>query len=118
MLEVLFDENDRPFDYTFLMTNPSFEKQTGVIDPVGRSILYMAPKHEPLWIETFGRIARGGKSERFDHRADALGRWYEVEATPVGELGAKQVAVVFRDVPQRRKAEGRYATARNDKRFC
>ncbi len=105
VIEVLFDENDRPFDYVFLKVNPSFERQTGLHDPIGRTMLSMAPQHEPFWIETYGRIARTGRSEQFDNRADALGRWYEVNASPIGDLGQNQVAVVFRDVLQRRKAE-------------
>ncbi|WP_455179079.1 PAS domain S-box protein [Azospirillum melinis] len=105
VIEVLFDEDDRPFDYKFLKVNPAFERQTGLVDPIGRTILSMAPEHEPFWIAIYARIARTGQSERFDHRADALGRWYEVDATPIGEPGENQVAVVFRDVLQKRKAE-------------
>ncbi len=34
-----------------------------------------------------------------------MGRWYEVVATPLGAPGENQVAVVFRDVLKKRKAE-------------
>lgn len=105
VLEVLFDEDDKPFDYKFIKVNPAFERQNGLHDAIGKTMLSMAPQHERFWIETYGRIVRTGRSERFDNRADALGRWYEVAATPIGEPGENQVAVVFRDVLQRRKAE-------------
>jgi PAS domain S-box-containing protein len=38
IIEMLFDENGKPFDYIFVETNPSFEKQTGLSNVVGKRI--------------------------------------------------------------------------------
>ncbi len=87
--------------------NAAFEQQTGLRDAVGRTVRALAPDLEPHWFETYGRIVRTGKAERFEDRADALGRWYEVYAFPIGAPERRQVAVLFKDILQRKRAEDR-----------
>lgn len=105
VIEVIVDEGGRPVDYRFLEINPAFVAQTGLQDAVGRRMRELAPAHEEHWFEIYGRIARTGVAERFEHRADALGRWYEVHAFPVGEPGRRLVGIVFRDVKASRIAQ-------------
>lgn len=105
VIEVIFDEQDQPVDYVFLQTNPAFLQQTGLRDAVGRSMRAMAPAHEAFWFEVYGRIARTGAPERFEHRADALNRWYEVYAFRVGEPRENRVAILFNDIRARKLAE-------------
>jgi PAS domain-containing protein len=45
VIEVLFDADGIPVDYRFLETNPAFERQSGLHDAVGKTILQMAPGH-------------------------------------------------------------------------
>ncbi|MCJ2103330.1 MULTISPECIES: sensor histidine kinase [Methylobacterium] len=104
-IEVLFDDAARPVDYRILSVNTAFEQQTGLKDVVGRTARALAPDLEPHWFETYGRIARTGRAERFEDRADALGRWYDVYAFPVGTTAQGQVAVLFKDVLPRKRAE-------------
>ena len=106
-IEVLFDEVGRPVDYRFLSVNAAFEQQTGLRDVVGKTARALAPDLEAHWFETYGRIARTGTAERFEDRADALGRWYDVYAFPVGARGHRQVAVLFKDILPRKRAEER-----------
>lgn len=105
VIEMVFDTGGHPVDYIFREANPAFLKQTGLADPVGRSMRGLAPDHEPFWFETYGRIARTGVAERFEHRADALGRWYSVFAFRAGDPGENRVAVLFEDIKQRKLAE-------------
>lgn len=93
----------RPLDYRFLQANAAFERQTGISEPVDRTARELVPDHEQHWFDTFGRILRTGTAERFEDRADALGRWYEVFATPFGDPGDRQLAVLFRDVLERKQ---------------
>ena len=44
IVEVIFDENERPIDYRFLEINAAFEKQTGLIDARGKRMRELAPK--------------------------------------------------------------------------
>ncbi|MGN6789386.1 MAG: PAS domain S-box protein [Rhodanobacteraceae bacterium] len=102
-IEVLFDEEGKPFDYRFLSANAAFERQTGLRDVLGRRIKALVPDHEANWFEIYGRIVRTGQPEYFEQRADALGRWYEVFAFPLGP--PHQLGVLFKDVASRRQAE-------------
>lgn len=104
-IEVLFDGEGRPYDYRFLLTNPAFERQTGIADGTGRTMRELAAGHEDFWFDIYGRIALTGEPARFEHRAEALGRWYEVYAFRIGEAGKHQIAVLFRDIREKREAE-------------
>jgi signal transduction histidine kinase len=105
VIEVLFDGAGNPTDYVFLETNPSFERQTGLVNAVGRSMRSLAPTHEEHWFRTYGDVATSGKPVRFDAPAKALGRWYDVYAFRVGEPDAHLVAILFNDVSARKELE-------------
>src|SRR5258705_3184420 len=104
-IEVLFDENDHPVDYRFLEVNPSFEKQTGIQNDQGRRMREIAPQHEEHWFEIYGRIALTGEPVRFESQAAHLHRWYDAYAFRVGEPGDRKVAILFKDITERKQAE-------------
>jgi PAS domain S-box-containing protein len=105
VIEVLFDASGQAKDYRFLEINPAFEKQTGLRKAKGKLIRDLAPAHEEYWFESYGRIALTGKPERLEHEARALDRYFEVYAFPIGEPQAHKVAVLFRDITNRKKAD-------------
>lgn len=105
IVRVLFDEEDRPVDFRYLEINDSFEAQTGLRDPVGETMRSLRPGHKEGWCEVFGGVARTGEPVRFEERAEALGRWYDVYAFRVGEPEERRVAILFDDVSARKKAE-------------
>src|SRR5690606_24967552 len=47
--------------------------------------------------------------QRFENRADALGKYYDVYAFRLGDPGDHQVAVLFKDVAERRRREAKQA---------
>lgn len=104
-IEVLFDRNDQAIDYRFLEANPAFIRQTGLENAIGRTMLELAPDHEPFWIETYGCIVKTGKAMRFEHQAAALGRFYDVYAFPTGLPGQNRVAILFNDIFVRKQAD-------------
>jgi hypothetical protein len=104
-IEVLFDENDKPVDYRFLEVNPSFEKQTGIQEARGRRMREIAPQHEDHWFESYGRIALTGEPARFENQAAQLHRWYDVYGFRVGEPADRRVAILFKDITERKQAE-------------
>ncbi len=105
VIEVLFDEADRPVDYRFLEVNAAFERQTGIRNAVGRRMREIAPDHEERWFQTFGRIALTGRPQRFENPARALDRYYDVYAFRVGVPDERRVGVLFNDIRARKKAE-------------
>ena len=106
-IEVLFGENDKPVDYRFLEVNPSFEKQTGIQNAQGRRMREIAPQHEEHWFETYGRIALTGEPARFENQAAQLHRWYDLYAFRVGEPAHRKVAILFKDISERKQAEAK-----------
>jgi len=104
-IEVLFDRNEKPLDYRFLQISPSFERQTGIKNAVGRQMREIAPQHEEHWFEIYGRIALTGESMRFENEAKQLGRWYDVYAFRVEDPKRRRVGILFNDITERKRAE-------------
>jgi len=104
-VEVRFAPNGRPIDYVFLEVNRAFEEKTGLRDAVGKSMRELAPAHEEHWFEMYGRIAMTGVPERFESRAEALERWYNVYAFRIDEPHQRHVAVLFEDISERKRLE-------------
>jgi PAS domain S-box-containing protein len=107
VVELMFDAEDRPFDYRFVEANPAFERQTGLIGAVGRTARELVPDLESHWFELYGRVALTGEPARFEQGSDAMGRWFDVHALRVGDPVARRVAILFNDVSERRAAEER-----------
>jgi PAS domain S-box-containing protein len=105
IIEVLFDENNKPVDYRFLEINPSFERQTGIPNAQGKRMREIAPQHEEYWFEIYGKVALTGESVRFQNQAAQLHRWYDVYAFRFGEPQGKTVAIVFHDITWHKRAE-------------
>jgi PAS domain S-box-containing protein len=105
IIEVLFDDNDRPLDYRFLEVNQAFERQTGLVDAAGRCMRDTVPDHEQHWFDIYGRIALTGEPERFQDPAKALGHFYDVYAFRVGKPEQRRVAILFNDIHARKQAE-------------
>ncbi len=105
VIEVIFDEQEKPMDYRFLEINSAFEKQTGLIGAQGKRMRELAPGHEEYWFEIYGRIALSGEPARFQNRAEQLRRWYDVYAFRYGEPKNRHVAILFNDITERKRAE-------------
>lgn len=105
VIEMIFDDAGAPVDYVFLEVNPAFAKHTGIEDPIGRRMGQIAPSHEAHWFEIYGHVARVGESVRFEASARALGRIYDVNAFRVGAPEDRQVAILFKDITERRRLE-------------
>ena len=104
IIQMLFAPDGRPNDYRFLKVNPAFEKHTGLVDAVGKTMRELAPGHEQHWFDTFGRVATTGEPVRFENEAHALGRWFDVYATCT-DKSSHRVALLFTDITERRRAE-------------
>ncbi|MFE8583561.1 PAS domain S-box protein [Sphingomonas sp. NCPPB 2930] len=104
IVEVDFD-GDRALDYCFVEANPAFERQTGLIDAVGRTARELVPGLEQFWFDRYGHVARTGEAIRFENGSDVMGRWFDVYALRVGTPEARRVAILFNDISARRRAE-------------
>jgi PAS domain S-box-containing protein len=106
VVELVFDAEGTPVDYIFLEANAAWERQTGVsADVIGKRVRSLVPDPEQFWLDTFGRIARTGQPERFEHCARRVGRWYAVDAFRIGTPEQHHVAILFDDVTARKQRE-------------
>jgi len=105
IIQMIFDDQQKPVDYRFLEINPSFEKQTGLCNAIGKTMRELAPQHETHWFEIYGRIAVTGEVARFQNRAEQLYRTYDVYAFRFGEPVNRQVAILFKDITKSKEAE-------------
>ncbi len=71
----------------------------------GKSALELVPGLERYWIDTYGRVAVTGKPERFVEHSPVMGRWFEVDAFRIGEPQQHRVALLFKDVTERKQIE-------------
>lgn len=127
VIEMIFAEDGRATDYRFVEANPAFERQSGLVDAVGRRIREFAPDLEEHWFERYGRVALTGEPLQIEGEAAPLGRWFDISAFRIGPPEQHRVAVLFTDITDRkrteaalREAEGRYLSLFHaiDQGFC
>ena len=112
VIEMIFDEDEKPVDYRFLEVNPSFEKQTGMQGVTGKRIRELAPDLEQHWFEIYGKVALTGEPVRFVNEAKALNdRWFDVYACRIGGRESRKVALLFNNITERKQAGERLARA-------
>ena len=102
--DIIVDEAGKPVDYRFVAVNPAFERMTGLRaqDVIGRRVLEVLPRTEPVWIERFGHVALTGEPRRFTEHSGELGKTVEVTAF---RPAPGQFACMFQDVTDRVRAK-------------
>lgn len=105
VVEVLFDDAGRAYDYRFLEVNRAFESLTGLKNAVGKTIRALRPEHDEHWFRFFGDVAMTGESGHVVKPITVLGRWFEVTACRIGPPACRQVAFLFSDVTEYKRAE-------------
>lgn len=105
LLEILYDKNHRPHDYRFIEVNQAFEKQTGLINPVGKTARSLVPDLETSWIETYASVAQTGAPLRFQMHSQSMGRIFDVYASRQGGRESNRVSLIFSDITARKLAE-------------
>lgn len=105
VIEIIFDADNQPIDYRFIEINPVFEKQTGLVDALGKTMRALIPQHEQHWFDIYGKVALTGEPIRFESPARELNRWFDLYAFRVGEPASRRVAVLFNDITERKRRE-------------
>jgi PAS domain S-box-containing protein len=105
IIEMIFDENDRPIDYRFVEVNSAFERQSGMHEVTGKRMLEFVSDIESHWLENYGRVAKTGEPIRFANEYKSLHRWFDVYAFKPSQAGQNLVAVLFTDITSRVRAE-------------
>lgn len=112
VIDILYDSSGKAVDYRFVEINQAFEKQTGLPQALGKTIREMVPDHDATWFEIFGKVAMTGEAIRFENRANAMKRHYDVFASRIGGDGSRQVGILFKDITERKQNEQALVSAK------
>lgn len=105
VMEMMFDDQGTAIDARYLQVNTAFSQQSGLIGVEGRTVLSLIPNLEPEWFESYGSVALTGVPVRFQRHSEELQRWFDAYAFRLGAAQARQVAVLFYDITDRKQAE-------------
>src|SRR4028118_1097772 len=107
ILQLTFDEKQKPIDYRFIEINPAFEQQTGMKNALGRTVRELVPDVEPFWFDIYGTVALTGEPKRFTDYSQVMDQWFDLYAFRIGEPHEHKVALLFNDISDRKQAEER-----------
>lgn len=107
LVELIVDEAGTTVDYRFLEINKAFETHSGLVNALGKTSRELVPDLDASWFEIYGRVVSTGVAARFENHAPAMGRWFEVYASRVGQPEQRHVAIVFKDITARKKSRRR-----------
>lgn len=112
LCRMIFDENQQPVDFVYLRVNNAFEKLTGLINVIGKSVSEVIPelkRTDPEIFNIYGRVALSGQSERFEMYVEALQMWFSIS---VFSPEIEHFVAVFDVITERKKAEEQLVIAK------
>jgi len=104
LIDVLFDEHDRPVDLHYVEANDAATRMLGE-DYTGRRLTAISPDYEEYWFEIFGEVARTGESVRLERYAAPDQRWYSFYVFRIGGPESRRIGNTFLDITDRKRME-------------
>ncbi|WP_459748340.1 ATP-binding protein [Pseudomonas sp. 3A(2025)] len=92
-------------DYIHIEANAAYAFHAGIPNVVGQKVREMVGAEADGWVEMYGGVLRTGVPVRFERELEATGRYLALTAFRVEPIGSHQVAVLFQDVTERKRAE-------------
>lgn len=92
-------------DYVHVQANPAYERHAGIPNVVGQKVREMVPDEADDWVALYRDVLVTGHAIRFNRELVATGRHLELAAFRVEPEERREVAVIFQDVTERRRAE-------------
>ena len=105
VIEFLDGPHGPSSDYVHVQANPAYAIHAGIPDVVGQKVRDMVPDEAEGWVELYRRVLETGEPIRFERELVATRRYLELAAFRVEPASRRQVAVFFRDITARRRAE-------------
>ncbi len=100
--EMIYDDDEQPFDYRYIEVNPAFTKLTGLTKElaIGKTVRQLIPgieNDEAGWIEKYGHITKTGDESTFEDYSEPLGKWFRVHAFKSDD---NRFALTFSDITE------------------
>ncbi|KNX78162.1 chemotaxis protein CheY [Pseudomonas sp. 250J] len=92
-------------DYLHILANAAYARHAGIPNVVGQKLREMVPDEADDWIARYGQVLRTGEPLQFEQELVATGRVLSVTTFRIEPAEKNQVAVLFKDVTERRRAE-------------
>ncbi len=110
LIELIYDENGKPYDHKFLRVNSAYEKIIGVKakDITGKTAKGVSPNCESYWFEVPDRVAKTGKSEHVELYNGDINKTLDCYYFPYSK---NVVGTLFRDITERKKTEEKLRVA-------
>lgn len=105
IIEILFDANDKPYDYIILEANDAYQAQSGLPASVGKTAKQLVPDLEDRWIQRYANVVITGQPVKFTERVEALNRFFEISAFRIGNTTDKKVGILFSNISDQLKAD-------------
>ncbi len=103
LIDVIFDEDEKPVDMYYVLSNPAAKRMTG-LDFTGKRLRDIAP-YEEYWYDIFGRVAKTGESVRLERYAEPDRKWYSFYVFKTAGGNGRRVGNIFQDITERKRAE-------------
>ena len=112
--EMIYDNDNKPVDYRFLLVNKAFERLTGINTEnlINKTVKEILPNTEQIWIDNSGKVAQTGIPIHFDTYSQEFDKYYDVIAySPKKDF----FAVVFTDITDIKESETKLQQLNADK---
>ena len=102
--EMIYNDEDEPFDFRWIDVNPSFEKSIGFTRDIllKNTARALFPKVSPKLVKNFGKVMLTGKQLHFENYNFELKHWTDVIAY---KITPKHFAYFTFDITERKKTE-------------
>lgn len=104
VIDVIFDENDRPVDLHYVEANAAATRILGR-DWTGKRLSEIGEGYEEYWFEIFGQVALTGECVREERYAAPEDKWWDFYVFKLGGPESRRIGNTFLDVTERKRAE-------------
>lgn len=104
IIELIYDDCDKICDYRWIKVNNAWEKQVGLkaAAVIGKRASETFKTDSSFWLKKYDNVNKNGTSIRYEKYSDETNRWLDCFCIPLGE---KRVAVLFRDITEKKHSE-------------
>ena len=105
VIEFLDGPHGPDSDYIHVDANAAYARHAGIPDVVGQKLREMVGDEADAWVARYGHVLRTGEPIRFEQELVATGRYLSLSSFRIEPPERRQVAVLFQDITERRRAE-------------